>query len=80
MLGASAGRRRGSTRRTWVDSARVSPATLAEGVGGNGRTAPSSAACVAPVHSQHRARAETHPDDRRVLVGRIAVPRLTGVV
>src|SRR5579863_6593262 len=41
-LGASAPKRLGSTRRVWLDSFNVGPATLADGVGGNGRTRPSA--------------------------------------
>src|SRR5271157_1437677 len=42
MLGASCGRRSGSTRRLWTDSWSVGPALLADGVDGNGSTEPSS--------------------------------------
>jgi len=38
MFGASSGRRRGGTRWAYTDSCMVRPATLAEGVGGNGST------------------------------------------
>src|SRR5689334_4265084 len=43
MLGASLGRRRGSTRCLYTESCIVRPATLADGVGGNGKIAPSTA-------------------------------------
>ena len=37
MFGASSGSRRGVTRRWYTDSCIVLPATLADGVGGNGK-------------------------------------------
>jgi hypothetical protein len=38
IFGAFAGKRFGSVRHWWTDSCNVHPTTLAEGVGGNGRT------------------------------------------
>ena len=43
MFGASGGNRRTGSRRWCVDSARVKPAVLADGVGGKGNTDPSAA-------------------------------------
>jgi hypothetical protein len=38
IFGAFAGKRFGSIRHLWTESCNVRPATLAEGVDGNGRT------------------------------------------
>jgi len=38
IFGAFAGKRLGSIRHLWTESCNVRPATLAEGVDGNGRT------------------------------------------
>ena len=47
IFGASLGKWFGSARRTIVESCKVSPATLADGVGGNGSTEPSVASAAA---------------------------------
>ena len=65
IFGAFAGKRLGSIRHLWTESCNVRPATLAEGVDGNGRT---SRAAIRIAKRVKNAKARTMENSFRVML------------